>query len=186
MPSMRSVLPKYPSLFIFSKVPSSVGARGSHARNRPGAPGRLESRGGRAQLPPPPALIVLPKLMTELARLVPETRSRLRPETLVLSCMCSRSLRDAFWRMPSRAALARSSAPASNASLGALKAFSIMLEMLLWLPRLPLRRLPVDVALSTEMRRPGFLPTMDWNRSSSNGDFGGDASFGGDRRAGEP
>jgi hypothetical protein len=34
-----------------------------------------------------------------------------------------------------------------------------MLEMLLWLPRLPLRRL--EAALSTEVRRPGLLPTMD-------------------------
>jgi hypothetical protein len=56
---MRSVFPKYPSLFNFSSVPSRVGERGSHAKNRPGAPGRLESRGGRARLPPPPALIVL-------------------------------------------------------------------------------------------------------------------------------
>ena len=30
------------------------------------------------------------------------------------------------------------------------------------------------------------LPTMDWSRSSSNGDLGGDTSFGGDRLVGDP
>jgi hypothetical protein len=34
-----------------------------------------------------------------------------------------------------------------------------MLDMLLWLPRLPLRRL--EAPLSIEVRRPSFLPTMD-------------------------
>jgi|Transcript_3050 hypothetical protein len=83
--------------------------------------------------------------------------------------------------MPSLAALAGSSTPASKAPPPCMLSFSVMLEMLLWLPRLPLRRL--EAMLSTEERR---LPTMDWSRSSSNGDLGGDTSFGGDCLVGDP
>ena len=78
--------------------------------------------------------------------------------------------------MPSLAALAGSSTPASKVPPP-----YMLSEMLLWLPMLPLRRL--EATLSTEERR---LPTMDWSRSSSNGDLGGDTSFGGDRLVGDP
>lgn len=69
IPNILEILPKYPSLFCFSSVPSSVGSLGSHERNLPGAPGRFESFAGLALEPPPPALTVLANDITDDAPL---------------------------------------------------------------------------------------------------------------------
>jgi hypothetical protein len=69
IPNILEILPKYPSLFCFSSVPSSVGSLGSHERNLPGAPGKFESFAGLALEPPPPALTVLANDITDDAPL---------------------------------------------------------------------------------------------------------------------
>mmetsp|Transcript_7036 Transcript_7036/g.30920 ORF Transcript_7036/g.30920 Transcript_7036/m.30920 type:complete len:293 (-) Transcript_7036:99-977(-) len=174
IPNIREMEPKYPSLFCFSSVPSSVGSRGSHDRNRPGAPGRLVSA-GFAREPPPPALTVLANDMTEDA---PDARPRLRrlapsipdddaPPTLAASSPAAAStsslVHPPLGDPPPPSAADTS--PMDSRRDGGAEPYGLV-------PAVASPRSTSDPALPRLLSRLSvFLPTMEAIRSSVNGDF---------------
>ena len=147
-----------------------MGSRGSHDRNRPGAPGRLVSA-GFAREPPPPALTVLANDMTEDA---PDARPRLRrrppsipddtdaPPTDAASSPADASTSSL---QPPPLSSAADKSPTDSRRDGGAEPYGLV-------PAEASPRSASDPALPRLLSRLSvFLPTMEAIRSSVNGDF---------------
>lgn len=179
IPNILEMDPKYPSLFCFSSVPSSVGSLGSHERNLPGAPGRLESFAGLALEPPPPALTVLANDITDDAPLARPSEVRLRSSTMsfiVTSASLSAPVGDARPSAERGDSRPESTPPPrddarspTDARLdGAALPYGLVLALASDIPSAA--REPALPRLFS-LRKVIFFPTMEASRSSVNGDF---------------
>jgi hypothetical protein len=178
IPNILEILPKYPSLFCFSSVPSSVGSLGSHERNLPGAPGRFESFAGLALEPPPPALTVLANDITDDAPLARPSEVRLRSSTMsfiVTSASLSAPVGDTLPSTERGDCRPESTPPPRDADRsptdarldGAALPYGLVLALASDIPSAA--REPALPRLFS-LRRV-FFPTMEASRSSVNGDL---------------
>jgi hypothetical protein len=178
IPNILEILPKYPSLFCFSSVPSSVGSLGSHERNLPGAPGRFESFAGLALEPPPPALTVLANDITDDAPLARPKEVLRRSSTMsfiVTSASLSAPVGDTLPSTERGDCRPESTPPPRDADRsptdarldGAALPYGLVLALASDIPSAA--REPALPRLFS-LRRV-FFPTMEASRSSVNGDL---------------
>jgi hypothetical protein len=178
IPNIREILPKYPSLFCFSSVPSSVGSLGSHERNLPGAPGKFESFAGLALEPPPPALTVLANDITDDAPLARPKEVLRRSSTMsfiVTSASLSAPVGDTLPSTERGDCRPESTPPPRDADRsptdarldGAALPYGLVLALASDIPSAA--REPALPRLFS-LRRV-FFPTMEASRSSVNGDL---------------
>jgi hypothetical protein len=178
IPNILEILPKYPSLFCFSSVPSSVGSLGSHERTLPGAPGRFESFAGLALEPPPPALTVLANDITDDAPLARPKEVLRRSSTMsfiVTSASLSAPVGDTLPSTERGDCRPESTPPPRDADRsptdarldGAALPYGLVLALASDIPSAA--REPALPRLFS-LRRV-FFPTMEASRSSVNGDL---------------
>jgi hypothetical protein len=178
IPNILEILPKYPSLFCFSSVPSSVGSLGSHERNLPGAPGKFESFAGLAREPPPPALTVLANDITDDAPLARPKEVLRRSSTMsfiVTSASLSAPVGDTLPSTERGDCRPESTPPPRDADRsptdarldGAALPYGLVLALASDIPSAA--REPALPRLFS-LRRV-FFPTMEASRSSVNGDL---------------